>query len=211
MVYGSHSLTVDVIGRVEIRRTAPAPVEKSADGQAHVNLRFNVLKVSGSEGEEDEERIVTGAVLVPGKIDAHGDLLPADVIRKAALDFGFRLNQAPLGQETAVAGVQHTDFTRTEKIRVVENYIAPADFELNGNAVLAGTWMLSVKVLDDEVWADVKDGKITGFSMGGMAEVERTEEGIKVAMAAEDSGLPYIVLAQHVVRLHRAEAQAAAA
>ena len=65
-------------------------------------------------------------------------------------------------------GFQHIDFSR--KLAVVETFIAPVDFELNGRMILKGTWVMTMKVFDDEVWALVKTGKITGFSIGGRSK-----------------------------------------
>ena len=36
-----------------------------------------------------------------------------------------------------------------------------------GFSVPKGTWMISMKVDNDEVWANVKDGKVKGFSIEG--------------------------------------------
>jgi len=37
----------------------------------------------------------------------------------------------------------------------------------NQNNATKGTWMISMKVDNDEVWQDVKDGKVKGFSIEG--------------------------------------------
>ena len=55
---------------------------------------------------------------------------------------------------------------------------------LYGFNLPVGTWMISMKVNNDEVWNDVKEGKIKGFSIEGyfadkyemsLAENEATE------------------------------------
>jgi DNA adenine methylase len=56
-----------------------------------------------------------------------------------------------------------------DKVKLLESYLAPADFELNGQQVKQGTWMMAVKVLDDALWQAVKSGELTGFSIGGSA------------------------------------------
>ena len=190
------------------RRVAPdmqaVPVAKKDDGKVHGKLIFSVIKAA------HEERTVTGAVLVPDKVDSHGDLIPMDVIRKTALDFGFRLNDAPPAEETAKAGVQHTDFTKTDVIRVVENYLAPVTFDMDGVEIPEGTWVVTMKVLDDATWEKVKSGEITGFSVAGMAEVERTDLGKQIEEAAEKNEVPYIVAARAFVEQERAGQNAAA-
>jgi hypothetical protein len=32
-----------------------------------------------------------------------------------------------------------------------------------------GTWLLAVRVVDDELWQQIKAGELTGFSIGGSA------------------------------------------
>jgi hypothetical protein len=39
--------------------------------------------------------------------------------------------------------------------------------KLYGFNLPKGTWMISMKVDNDEVWQDVKDGKVKGFSIEG--------------------------------------------
>jgi hypothetical protein len=39
--------------------------------------------------------------------------------------------------------------------------------KLYGFSLPKGTWMISMKVDNDEVWQDVKEGKIKGFSIEG--------------------------------------------
>jgi DNA adenine methylase len=56
-----------------------------------------------------------------------------------------------------------------DQVKVLECYLAPVDFELAGVSVRKGTWLLGVRVLSDELWAQVKDGGLTGFSIGGSA------------------------------------------
>jgi hypothetical protein len=52
-------------------------------------------------------------------------------------------------------------------LRVVECYQAPVDFELGGQPVGAGDWIMSVKVMDEEVWRQVESGELRGFSIMG--------------------------------------------
>jgi hypothetical protein len=52
--------------------------------------------------------------------------------------------------------------------------VAPIAFNLGNRAerhVKKGSWLMTVHVSSDKTWRDVKDGKITGFSIGGVATV----------------------------------------
>ena len=55
------------------------------------------------------------------------------------------------------------------QVKVLESYLAPADFEFGDTKVRKGTWLLAVRILSDELWDRVKDGQLTGFSIGGSA------------------------------------------
>ena len=68
----------------------------------------------------------------------------------------------------------HTNKKRDDLL-VVESYLAPADMEVNKQVIRKGTWMMATLVLSDEIWKDVKAGKITGYSIGGTAH-GKTEE-----------------------------------
>jgi hypothetical protein len=59
----------------------------------------------------------------------------------------------------------HVEFNR--KIALVESFLAPVDFEMNGRKIIKGTWLITVKVFDDEVWNLVKAKMINGFSIAG--------------------------------------------
>ena len=47
-----------------------------------------------------------------------------------------------------------------------------------------GTWLLAVHILADDLWAQVKDGQLTGFSIGGAARRVPEVEGQKPAQEA---------------------------
>lgn len=116
-----------------------------------------------------DRRLITGMVLVPETVDAQGDIISADAIEAAAHDFLARYNR-----DTEL-GVQHKSFNNQAEL--VESYIAPVSFEMGGRLISQGTWMITVHVTDDATWNKVKDGAITGFSIGGTAKVRRLTPG----------------------------------
>lgn len=116
----------------------------------------------------DEEQTVTGVVLQPEVVDGQGDIMSADVIKETAYAFLARYNQK------TKLGLQHSTFPKGKMV-LVESYLAPMDFVLGSKTVKAGSWIMTVKVLDKKLWAKVKDGKITGFSIGGKAKVIAAE------------------------------------
>lgn len=118
--------------------------------------KFGVLKVVQKAAEE---QYVLGIVLEPNIVDAQNDTYSAEEIRQCAQKFM---------EEFRNVGLMHKQFVNDE-IKIVESYIAPADFDLGGIAVRKGTWLMGCRVLSPELWALVKNGGLTGFSIGGSA------------------------------------------
>jgi len=117
---------------------------------------------------ESEQRTVTGVVLQPEVVDAQGDIIGVEVIKEAAHDFLSKFNKS------TGLGYMHEDFDVS--FELCQSYIAPQDLIIEGVVVKKGSWVMVVKILDDEIWEKVKDGKIRGFSIGGTALAEKTEE-----------------------------------
>ena len=54
-------------------------------------------------------------------------------------------------------------------VRILESYIAPQDIEFSGGLVRKGTWLLALRILDDDLWTAIKRGELTGLSIRGSA------------------------------------------
>jgi hypothetical protein len=118
-----------------------------------------------------EKRIVTGLVLQPEVVDGQGDIMSAEVISDAAYRWLANFNKS------TKLGLQHKSFKKKEdRFVLVESYIAPINFVMGTTPVKAGSWVLSVKVVDDKLWEACKAGEITGFSIGGKATAINLEE-----------------------------------
>ncbi|MFB6649216.1 XkdF-like putative serine protease domain-containing protein [Bacillus toyonensis] len=124
------------------------------------------------KGEDEEQKLVYGIVYSPGSADdpnthdAHGDFMTAEEIEKSAHNFIAKYRNID---------TQH-DFNAGAG-KVVESYVAPVDMEINGEIITKGTWVL-VTEATDEIWKDIKDGKMTGYSLAGVAETEVIEEEV---------------------------------
>ena len=104
-------------------------------------------------------RVVTGPVLVPDAVDLKGDIEFPEDIQKAAHKFM---------EDARNIGEMHTKFGN---IGIpVESWIARDPIFVDRGSEFkifpAGTWMMSVKVTDDKVWEKVRNGELTGFSIG---------------------------------------------
>jgi hypothetical protein len=113
---------------------------------------------------DEERRIVFGIVLEPDTVDSQGDVIAADEIEKAAHKFLVK---------SRVVGNRHNEPAKAE---VVESYVAPDEFEMGGQKVKKGSWVLGVHVSDDALWQDIKNNEITGFSVGGMGTREEVRQ-----------------------------------
>ncbi|HHT7013302.1 XkdF-like putative serine protease domain-containing protein [Bacillus paranthracis] len=124
------------------------------------------------KGEDEEQKLVYGIVYSPGSADdpnthdAHGDFMTAEEIEKSAHNFIAKYRNID---------AQH-DFNAGAG-EVVESYVAPVDMEINGETITKGTWVLVTKATD-AIWKDIKDGKMTGYSLAGVAETEVIEEEV---------------------------------
>lgn len=135
---------------------------------------------------DKEKRILMGAALVPNKQIYRADeqeeyyiYFSEDTVRKASELFLMRGNQneSTLEHEAKLKGMS-----------VVESWIIEDETHDKsrkyGMELPIGTWMVSMKVNNDEVWNNyVKTGKVKGFSIEGyftdkvnMAEVNKLSE-----------------------------------
>ena len=106
---------------------------------------------------DDEKQIVYGVVYEPDEVDTQGEFANADEIEKAAHQFLSDSRNVDL-QHNFVPGAG----------TVVESYVAPVDFEIEGQNIKKGAWVMAT-IADDEVWESIKKGEITGYSMAGTA------------------------------------------
>lgn len=113
-------------------------------------------------GKDAKRQIVTGVVLEPNTEDAQGEMETPDQIENAFLQWS---------EYFGAIGIGHQDLAN-ERTVVVEKWIARADLELPDGPVKKGSWMLSVRVKDPDLWAAIEAGEITGFSIGGTAQVQ---------------------------------------
>jgi uracil-DNA glycosylase family 4 len=123
----------------------------TADNDDDITIATNIYKV------DEEKRIVYGVVMEPNVLDSHADYTTAPEIEQAA--HVYLVN-------SRVVGDQHSQQASAD---VVESYIAPQPLTIGEQPVAAGSWVMGVKVHDDEMWAGVKSGEYTGFSIGGFA------------------------------------------
>jgi len=148
-------------------------LKKAKDGKAAFTSYGRIIKT------DTENHYVTGIVYEPMEEDSHGNYMTAEEITKAAYWFAKNGDKVDL---------QHS-FEPLENAVVVENWIAKADFKIGNEVIKEGTWLMTVEVTDPNIWQDIKKGKITGFSMGGLGSYSEEDTELNQEVKKEKGGL----------------------
>lgn len=102
-----------------------------------------------------EKHLAFGEVYVPNDIDTHGDFMTAEGIEALAHKFMLKLLNGNID-------VMHDN--KTGRAAVVESFIArdgDPDF-------MPGSWVLGLKIFDEDTWKQIKNGELTGLSFEAM-------------------------------------------
>ena len=151
----------DAIGIEAISVVESPAIEE--DFIALKNQEFKLAEV------DKEKRILMGAALIPNKPiyrrnedNEYYIYFSRETVRKASELFFINGNQnnSTLEHQVPLTGLS-----------VVESWIVESEKDKTRHydmEVPVGTWMVSMKVLNDEIWNDyVKTGKVKGFSIEG--------------------------------------------
>ena len=119
---------------------------------------------------DEEKRLLMGAALIPNKQiyrvndkkEEYYIFFSEQTVRKASELFLKRSNQnnATYEHKNKLSGMSVVESWIIEDTK--QDKSAKYGFDLP-----VGTWMISMKVDNDEVWNDVKEGKVKGFSIEG--------------------------------------------
>lgn len=101
----------------------------------------------------DDERYVEGVVYAPNEIDTWGEFMDAEGVQTLA--YRFMQNVA------LAASIDTGHDNNPNGSTPVQSFVAVKD---DPRGYPEGAWVLGVKVLNDDVWAKVKKGDISGFS-----------------------------------------------
>ena len=153
--------------KIESGINAVSVVESPAIEENFVALKKHEVELKEVDGEK---RILMGAALVPNKqiYRKNGDkefyiYFSEDTVRKASELFLMRANQNN-------ATLEH-EKKMLDGMSVVESWIIEDEKQDKsakyGFNLPKGTWMISMKVNNDEIWNKVKAGEVKGFSIEG--------------------------------------------
>lgn len=134
-----------------------APVAKAMAGNGHALIRKS----------DAEKQVVWGEVYAPGFPDSQGDFMTAETIERMAWEFMRK-------QALHKIDVQHTQVETGSY--VVESFIARE----GDPTFIPGSWVIGVKIPDEQLWSLVKSGELNGFSLDGFAV--KTEKTIQIMM-----------------------------
>ena len=170
-------------------------VEQPAIEENFVALK-DELKIELADVDKDK-RILMGAALIPNKKiyrkdreDEYYIYFSEDTVRRASELFLMKGNQnkSTLEHQAQLSGLS-----------VVESWIIEDDTHDKsrkyGLNMPVGTWMVSMKVNNEEVWKDyVKTGKVKGFSIEGyftdkvaMSMISKENDAAEVLLEIADS------------------------
>lgn len=112
--------------------------------------------------EFDEiKRHLLGPVLVPDRFDRHNEALSVNEVEAACHYY----NKNHFGN-TDINHIFEVDCAR-----VIESYILEVDTEIDGQVLVAGTWMAKTEIdfshAGDVIWEAIVDGDLNGYSPEG--------------------------------------------
>ena len=101
---------------------------------------------------DEQKQLVYGIVLAPEEFDAQDDIIDEEEIEKSAHNFmiSYRNQISQMGEMHRKA---------TPHGIVVENYVAPDDFEIGDFAVTKGSWVMVTKITKKSLWKKFLDGE----------------------------------------------------
>jgi len=95
-------------------------------------------------------------------MDSHNQFTTESEVRKAMIGFMEQLAKSK-GEPNNIQHKKHI----VPQTAIIENFQSPVDYELNGEPVLKGSWVMGVKVYQIPLRQAIEKGDITGFSIEG--------------------------------------------
>ena len=166
-------------------------VKAPATGEHYIAMAKQEQIVKFAKVDE-EQRILMGLVLQPNQLiyrkqdDTEFNIVfSEDTIKKLSHNFfksGFQLN-SKLEHDTPIEGVSFVESW------LVEN----SDIDKSANFGLSypkGSWLATMKVDNDEIWDDyIKTGKLKGFSVDAMVDLQEVNLKSNIKMSEEKKNL----------------------
>ena len=142
-------------------------VDKPAIEENFIKLSFEKIQL---KVVDEERRIVVGFALVPEK----------KILRRAddgtEYDIKFSKETVQLTAELFMKNQKGNEFTlehedNTDGVNIIESWIVEDEKHDKSNIykldAIKGSWVVKMKVYNEEVWQSIKEGKFKGFSIEG--------------------------------------------
>lgn len=137
---------------------------------------------------DDEKHIITGAVMVPDKKMWRNNFggcwvyFSEDTCRNAAYRWLME-------NKNHSFSIHHQN--ELKDVSVIESWVkedeADKSTALGFTNIPRGTWFISAKVDDEDLWQAIKNGEVNGFSIEGVFKLEEPEDEEKqIIKEAED-------------------------
>lgn len=163
------------------------PVTKASSlldaiGEA-TGTRQRVDLVASTKAAAPDEQYIFGVVLMPEKTDLQGEIYAASVVRKTAHDYLAFFRNTDIQHKAYINDAVDLVESTTEKVafwmaRDGTSYPADAAGQPIGapagaqlRFVPKGSWTVAHRVKDPELWAAIKAGKYTGYSINGLKKL----------------------------------------
>jgi len=178
-------------------------VESPAIESDFIALKNQEIKMAEVD---KEQRILMGAALIPNKPiyrknkkgDGYYVFFSSSTVKKASEMFFIKGNQSKATLEHQMS---------VNNLTVVESWLVDdpkMDKSVNyGLDVPKGTWMVSMKVNNDEIWNDyVKTGKVKGFSIEGFFsdQANRPKEQIEEELSKDEISENLITKIKEIIK-----------
>lgn len=136
-------------------------MSKLSEALNEVLVRFGIIKAAEPVVEQ---KIAYEVVYEPDTVDAHGEWMSAETIRKGCENFNENLSKGCI--QSNLFHMEGTDKFTIEKSWINEEL----DVIVSGSdqPIKAGSWVVKIQYHDDNLWALKKADLIQGVSIGGM-------------------------------------------
>lgn len=170
--------------RVEVNVTPndaeTVEVSKSTQSEGDsIETTLQVRHVLKSTNDEKQE--ICCVAMVANEVDAHGDMFTPEAVEYAANEFLSSYNV------TKELGRQHSG--ERPDVDLIGSWYTEEAITLDDLEVPANSWVVKMKINQDDTWQDVKDGKITGVSIEGPCWGYATPQDIAKSVDSGDADI----------------------
>jgi hypothetical protein len=155
--------------------------------------------------QDEEQRIIFAPALIPGmKIYRNFEgqecevTIDRDTVKKVAINYAKnnRLNNVNIEHKEIVAPNGESRPDIIEGVVLFESFLSDENRSTsikNFEHLPMGTWFLSGKVYNDQVWEDVKSGKLNGWSIHSQFKMKQVENPETIDDRALQAAVKYIL------------------